>query len=124
MLSPNEVVKAKKAIERLYDRKCTIYENKSFQKENGTTGQRWEVVAENIPCRISFSQIASATIGEKAASVSQVIKLFLSPEIIVKAGSRVKVIKDTWIDYFEAAGVPAVYDSHQEVMLVLAKRWA
>lgn len=124
MLSSNEVVKARNAVERLYDRLCTISENKPYKKENGATGQRWEAVAENVPCRISFGKIANADIGEKATAVTQVIKLLLSPEIVVKPGSRVKVIKDSWVDYFEAAGVPAIYDSHQEVMLVLSKRWA
>ncbi|MDO4765159.1 MAG: hypothetical protein Q4A29_03795 [Eubacteriales bacterium] len=124
MLPPNEVVKARNAVERLYDRLCTISENKPYQKENGTTGTRWEAVAENIPCRISFSQLTSADKGEKVTAITQVIKLLLSPEIVIKPGSRVKVVKDTWVDYFEAAGVPKVYDSHQEVMLVLSKRWA
>lgn len=124
MLSPNEVVKARSAVERLYDRLCTISENKPYQKENGSTGTRWEAVAENVPCRISFGKIVNADIGEKATSISQTIKLLLSPEIRIKPGSRIKVAKDTWTDYFEAAGVPAIYDSHQEVMLVLSKRWA
>ena len=123
MLSPNEVVNAKKAIERLYDRKCTIYENRPYQKPNGMTGEAWEIVEEDIPCRISFSQLSAAEKTDTVSRTHQEIKLLIFPEIAIKAGSRILVKKDSWQDCFVAAGIAAHYDTHQEVPLLAGQRW-
>lgn len=124
MLSANELVKAKKAIERLYNRECTIYENRPYQKPNGMTGERWEAAAEDIPCRISFSGPTPAEKTDTVARIRQEIKLLTNPEVEIKAGSRILVKKDSWQDCFVAAGIAAHYDTHQEVPLLAETRWA
>ena len=52
------------------------------------------------------------------------IKLFLSPDIIVKAGSNITVTQAGKTTEYIASGIPAIYDTHQEIMLVLSKERA
>lgn len=76
------------------------------------------------PCRLSFETLKTAQQTESAAAVTQVIKLFLSPEIRVKPGSKVTVTQDGVTVDYKCSGVPAVYPTHQEIILELFDRWA
>ncbi len=52
------------------------------------------------------------------------MKLFLAPEIRVNSGSRIAVTQNGISNEYCASGEPAVYDTHQEILLELAERWA
>ena len=72
------MVKARQAIESLYDGKCTIIEHQKVKKENKSTGFQDVVVFENIPCRLSFKTINNTNQTDSAASaVVQIVKVFL-----------------------------------------------
>lgn len=84
-----------------------------------------EVVAlEGQPCRISFSKISQVVQNEVAASTTQGIKLFLSPDVIIQPGSKITVTQNGVTTDYISSGVPAVYATHQEIMLELFERWA
>ena len=82
------------------------------------------MVLEGQPCRLSFKQSNPAQQTESAASIAQVIKLFLAPEATVRPGSKVTVSQDGVTADYKCSGVPAVYSTHQEIVLELFERWA
>lgn len=115
----------RKAVESLYSGICTVYEHRKV-KDAGTklTGFEDILVLENQPCRLSFERINAAVQGESAAGVSQAIKLFLSPEIVIKPGSEITVTQNGITADYTSSGVPAVYQSHQEIILELEEERA
>lgn len=125
MLPKNQMVKARKAIELLYFDKCTITEYQKVKKENKSTGFEEVVVLEEEPCRLSYKNVTNTNQTETAASsVVQITKVFLSPEIKVKPGSKLTVThKGVTVEY-KNSGEPAIYDTHQELVLELFKGWA
>lgn len=124
MLSQAIMVKTRKAIESLYDGKCTITEYQKVKKENKSTGFQEVVVHDGIACRLSFKAINSANLSDTASSVSQTIKVFLAPEIVVKPGSKVSITQNGVTTDYKCSGQPAIYSTHQEVILELFEGWA
>ncbi len=116
---------ARKAQEQLYFGLMTVTEQKKVRDERSKlTTEREEIVLENQPCRLSFETLKSAQQTEAAAGIAQIIKLFLAPEVTVKPGSKVTVSQDGVMADYKCSGVPAVYPSHQEIILELFERWA
>ena len=125
MLQKNKMVKARKAIEYLYNGICTITEHQKKKRENGSIGFEDIIVHENIPCRLSFKTVTNANQTETGASkVIQIIKLFLAPEIQVKPGSKLTVTQNGVTNDYCSSGQPAFYVTHQEIVLELFKEWA
>lgn len=116
---------ARKAIESTYDGTCAIVEYRDVtDQETKLTGKQEVAVLEGQPCRLSFEKLGAAGQTETAAKIAQGLKLFLAPEITVQAGSKVIVDQNGQTGEYSASGVPAVYDSHQEIMLELFRGWA
>lgn len=124
MLSKNSVVKARKAIESLYQGICTITEYQEYTKENKSTGHHETVVLEGQPCRLSFSSSPNTSQTQTAAQLVQTIKVFLAPEIRVRAGSKLTITQNGVTTEYKSSGEPALYETHQEIMLELFKGWA
>lgn len=124
MLPKNKMVKARKALESLYDGKCTITEHQKVQRENKSTGFEDVVVLQDQPCRLSFSTISSTNETDTASHLVQAVKVFLAPDIVVKAGSKLDITQNGQMTSYKASGVPALYDTHQEIVLELFKGWA
>ena len=119
----SQIKLVRKAIESLYTGICTVTEQRKVQKANKSTGFENVVVLEDEPCRVSYKTISGASSSDSATSVSQVTVLFLSPLVKIKPGSKVRVTQnEVTIDY-ESSGQPAIYPSHQEVILEF-KGWA
>lgn len=119
------MVKARKAIESMYDGTCTITEYQKVTKENKSTGFVEVVVLENQPCRISYNTINSASATDTGASaVVKVVKLFLAPEIVVKPGSKITVSQNNVVADYQNSGEPAIYSTHQEIVIDFFKGWA
>lgn len=107
--------KTRKAIEMLYRDKCTIVEYQPVKDHLTKRTNNKEVVAlENQPCKLSYKNITSATDG-KVAKLEQTIKLFISPNINIKAGSKL-IINDK---EYVRSGESAIYPNHQEIILEL-----
>ena len=82
------VSKTRKAIEMLYRDKCTIVEYQPIKDPvTKRTNNKEVIVLENQPCKLSYKNIVSATEG-KLSKLEQTIKLFISQDISVKAGSK------------------------------------
>ncbi len=116
---------ARKAIEETYDGVLTVTEIKKVKEEKSKlTRMEPVVVLEEQPCRLSFEILKAAVQSESGAAVSQVAKLFVSPEVQIKAGSKITVAQDGVTTDYTHSGIPAVYPTHQEIILELFERWA
>ena len=124
MLSKNQVVKARKAIESMYDGTCTVTEYQEYIKDNKSTAHHEVVLLEGQPCRLSFSSSPNTNQTESAAQLVQTIKVFLAPDVRVQAGSKLTITQNGVTTEYKSSGEPALYQTHQEIMLELFKGWA
>lgn len=108
----------------LYDGLCTITEYVPVLQPNKSTSFQEVVVSENIPCRLSHQTITSVNQTETGAPLVQVVKLILSPEVVIKEGSKITVTQNNVTTDYQLSGVPAVFASHQEVVLEIFRGWA
>lgn len=119
------MVNARKAVESTYTGSCTVSEYRSVKNEKTKiTRQQEVVIAENVPCRLSFESKTATVPSETVSSVAQGVRLFIAPEITVKSGSKITVMQNGVTTEYSASGMPAVYNSHQEIMLELFRGWA
>lgn len=112
-------------METAYDGACRIYGQQSVKDPvTKVTRQEEVMVQENISCRLSYSNTALTADSGTVASVSQAIKLFLAPELVIPPGSRIEVIQQGRTENYGQSGKAAVYPSHQEILLELWKGYA
>lgn len=125
MLSKAKMVKARKAIESLYDGICTVTEHKKMKKDNGSTGFTDVVVLEDQPCRISYKTIQSTNQSDNGGSaVVQATMLFISPDVVIPTGSKITVTQHGQSADYQMSGKPAMYQTHQEIILDLFRKWS
>ena len=114
----------RKAIEGLYTGRCTVSEYKPVRDEISKITKNKEVaVLKDVPCRLSFKNISSADLNYGNA-VTQEVKLFVSPEVDIKDGSKITVTQNGVAVDYTRSGEPAVYSSHKEIVLELFRGWA
>ena len=123
MLSPNQVVKIREAIEAWYTDKCNITGTKKVQNGSITSFED-DIIAENQPCRLAFSNIQTTTDADGSSMINQTVKLFISPDIDIKPGCNIEVIRGDKIMMYKCSGMPAIYDTHQEIVLDALKERA
>lgn len=115
---------ARAGLEMLYTDICTVSEYRDVENpETCITSKKIVIVAENVPCRLSFKTIQSAGDGE-APSVSMSTKLFIAPDIAINAGSKIAVTRNGVTTIYIRSGEPARYTNHQEIMLELEDEYA
>lgn len=116
---------ARKAIEATYFGTLMVTEMQKVTDERSKlTKDEPVVILENQPCRLSFETLQTAVQSDSAATITQVTKLFVSPDISIKPGSKLTVSQDNVTTDYTCSGVPAVYPTHQEIMLELFKDFA
>lgn len=113
---------ARKAVENRYKGLCDILEKRKAKDEvTKATVLRDTAVLSNQPCRLSYSSSGTANQTDTVSNIEQTIKLFIAPEIKIAPGSKLRITQNgTTTDYI-SSGVPAVYETHQEVSLELEK---
>ena len=119
------MIVARKAIESRYQGLCTILEKKKVKDETTKATALIDMaVLNNQPCRLSYSSSGVANQTDTVSNIEQTIKLFIAPEIKIVPGSKLRITQNgVTIDYI-SSGVPAVYETHQEVCLELEKERA
>lgn len=110
----------KRAVEHLYDGRMTVEEARKEKNAKNITTLVWSAVIEDVSCRVSYKTVAPAGRSDTVDSIAQAITLFTVPNIDIKPGSRVTVTQRGRTMRFSCAGIPAVYESHQEIPLT---RW-
>lgn len=118
------IAMARNAIESHYDAVCDIIELQSVTENNIRKNNKEVTVETEKPCRVSFEDIYANTETETEAKKVQKIKLFIAPELVIKPGSKIVVTRKNRKTEYKNSGEPAVYDTHQEIMLELWKGWA
>lgn len=114
-----------RALEVFYEDTCTVYEYRDVTDEKtNRTSKKEVVVLEEIPCKISFESIDTAEGNGAAAEKKISTKLFLSPDVVVNAGSKIEVTHRGETVAYSNTGVPGKFYSHQEIELKLFERWA
>ena len=105
------------ALNSLHTSTCVIYtyEDESIDEDTGIVRQGKQVMTE-YPCRVSYKS-ATPTTGDKIATATQTVTLFLDPDIEIPVGCDIDVRQNGRCLQFKASGIPLVYQSHQEVSL-------
>lgn len=115
---------ARKAIEATYFGTLTVTELQKVKNEKSKLMEESEVVVlQDQPCRLSFEKLQTAIQSESAATITQSTKLFVSPDVTIKAGSKLTTQDNVTTDYIRS-GVPSTYPTHQEITLELFKEYA
>lgn len=116
---------ARRAQEALYTGLAVMTERRQVRDEKTRLSTEDDVeVLQDIPCRLSFETLKAVQQTDTAAGTAQAVKLFLSPDVTVRAGSKIIVTQDGVTREYTCSGIPAVYPTHQEILLELSERWA
>ena len=113
----------RKAIESMYIGVCDVIEHKKVKdKVTKTTEFVETTVLSEQPCRLSFK--SNSTTGDgNVAAVTQEIKLFISPDVTIKDGSKIIVTQNGVTKAYNNSSEPALYETHQEITLKLFDKW-
>ncbi|QVY60936.1 ABC transporter ATP-binding protein [Cytobacillus gottheilii] len=115
----------RKAIETMYTGLCTISEYQSVRDPVTKRTKQEEVsVLSGQACHLSFKTIPAANQRDNATTIAQTTKLFIAPELEIKAGSKITVTQNGVTTSYSQSGLPAVYPTHQEISLKLFEGWA
>lgn len=126
MLSENEVVAVRAALERGYNGVCDIVQQRAVANADGTTSFVDWVAATAERCRLSYdktavtsstqlvSNLQKVSVGQQPTSSMQ-CKIFLRPDLAVAEGSVFVVTQAGNCQRYTRSGGCAVYDTHQEV---------
>lgn len=108
----------RKEIEKLYNGRCTVYnyENVTDPITHQTT-QELVKVLEDQPCRLSRKTNPPNT-NDGVPRATQTIKLFIAPEVKIPPASTLEVTQNEVTGTFTQSGVPMVYYTHQEILLL------
>lgn len=116
---------ARKAMEDTYSGVLTVTERRKVRNEQTKlTSVEDVVVLLNQPCKLSFESVVPVQQSETAAAVSQTVKLFLAPDVMISPGSKLTITQNGVTGDYTRSGVAAVYPTHQEIMLELFERWS
>ena len=112
------------AIEQLYEDTCTVIEYQSIKDPIIKVTKKQEVtVLIDQPCKLSFSTTKTTQNGDNVATVSQTVKLIVSSNVSLKAGSKIVVTHDGMEHVYKGSSEPCTFFTHQEVELELFKGW-
>jgi hypothetical protein len=107
-------------LEKLWIGRCTIYEYQDVvNPDTYQTTQDLVAVLSDEPCRLSYNHEQATNIQSGAAVVSQSIKLFIRPDLVIKPGSVIEISQHGVTEKYKGSGKPAVYCNHQEIILTL-----
>lgn len=52
------------------------------------------------------------------------VLLFIAPEVTISPGSKIVITHEGRTGEYSQSGIPAVYPTHQEIVLTVFERWA
>ena len=114
----------KKELETLYDGKATVYcKDSSAVDEYGITRQADVTVYTNIPCRISYRSKIK-TEQDAVGALDQTIIMFCDVKYNIPAGSKIEFTQYGQTHTYKCSGLPARYQSHQEIELITYEDYA
>lgn len=114
----------KEDIIRLFYGRCDIYETEHKTDERGVTGEQAVLKYADVECRLvfggkeNFAGYKTAGNAPHKNNTALNIRLFLSPDISVKAGSILNVRQNGIAYSLRSASEPARYRHHQEITAI------
>lgn len=105
-------------------RAAVIIREGCLNPATGRTDFTERILADDLPCRISYKAVKSAEPVEEAAAAGQTVTLYTAPDLEIPDGSRITVTQNGVTRDYVRSGRAAVYRFHQEVPLELWKEWA
>lgn len=117
----------RKILEKMYTGLCNVYEFKKIMNDTTKLISMKETAVlslSDIPCKLSYIKIQPTEKKSGAAELAVSGKLFLSPDLQIKPGSKIEVRQEGRTEFYESSGKAAVYPTHQEIMLKQTERWA
>lgn len=118
------MVAVKAAIEKTYIGKCEVVEYQEIQNSDYSTGHEEVLVQSNLPCKLSFESNNPVSQSDGVGEVTQTTKVFMSPDVNVKTGSKLIVTQNGITTSYQCSGKPTTYVSHQEITLILFEEWS
>lgn len=104
---------------------CSVIQYQDTKDPKTKLTSKQEVtVLENQPCKLSFETVKGAEGTDTATALSQIIKLFIAPEVKIPPGSKIVITHEGRTGEYSQSGIPAVYPTHQEIVLTVFERWA
>ena len=116
-------MKFRKAIDKMYDSICTITTFVEYEKPNGVTAFKENVLVENEPCHVSQTSITKAVSNDGVQEIEKIINLYLRPELKIPAGCRILVKYNGITLEYKSSGIPSYYDAFQKIQLDFVSRW-
>lgn len=117
----------RKALERLWKDRCTVYKQEKVKDPTIKLTDFVETpLLQDQPCKLSFETLTSSS-GDPVAAVSQTVKLFLSPDVEIPAGSKIVVTRFNYLERkftYSKSGEAGVFTNHQEIQLEPWKGYA
>ena len=104
------------AIQSLWKDTCTVLIKQSY-KAAGRTKYRDTKLYEDIPCRLSYSGAVVASEGSEVTQVTQIITLFLAPDVVIPAGAKIVVTHGGQTITYKQSSETRVHTNHLEVTL-------
>lgn len=120
-MAPYNPIPVTDVLKILWIGSCTVFEWKNVvNPETHQTTQKLEPVFENQPCRLSYvSEYPTSTNNANLAVVQQKPKLFIAPDLKIKAGCVIEITQHGRTNRYKRSSEPAVYTNHQEIELEL-----
>ena len=117
--------KARKAIESTYEDSCNVFELLDIYDENSKQTTKKEVIVlENQSGKISYKTVSKNEETETGSEKSQVIEMFISPDIKIKSGSKIEVTHRGIKTVYKNSGEPSIYETQQTIILELFDKWS
>lgn len=114
-----DISSARPAIESLYFDRATIIEYRNvIDPDTYQTRVEEVVICEDLPCKLShvFTNYVKDGVVDSKTLVS---KIFISPDIEVKAGCKIIVTGRGVTNTYKNSGESARFTNHQEIKLLL-----
>ena len=108
---------AREAVQSMWDGLCTVFGEQNSKDKYGIVKPGKVEICKNAPCHLSFENISQAEQTELGANTSQVVTLFIAPEVYVPPGSVIEVTQNNVTRRYRHSGISAVYTNHQEIIL-------
>jgi len=119
----------KSPLTRLWRDQCDIWVREPvICAQSGRTVFEERKLYADLPCRVSF-RLSFETVsgvrqvGVGASTAAQAVKLFVQPDIVVPAGSKIVVKRRGHELVFANTGMPAVFEGHQELRMERFERF-
>lgn len=117
----------RKALERMWRDRCSIIVRaEQTDPDTNLTDFQETPLFEDQPCKLSFEK-QTTTDENHVATVAQVVKLFLSPDLVIPPGCKIVVNRFNEVERqftYSQSGEAGVFTNHQEITLTLWEGWA